>query len=108
VTRLAFGVEGGPPVLMVNHSAHIFWAGSSIADLVINCRGSQLEESWTKVHRGIPRCATLPIPLPDSAATGIAVDDRKRDRAKERFGIPADAFVILTVGIHISIRPWVI
>ena len=99
VAGLAFGVEGGPPVLLVNHSAHIFWTGSSIADMVINCRGSQLEEFWTKVYRGIPRCATLPIPLSDStSATDIIVDDQWRKKAKEKIGVPADAFVILTVG----------
>ncbi len=99
VARLAFGTEGGPPVLLVNHSAHIFWAGASITDLVINCRGSQLEESWTKVHRGIPRCATVPIPLPAATAeAGVAADDRNRQQAKEKIGVPADAFVILTVG----------
>jgi hypothetical protein len=96
VARLAFGVEGGPPVLLVNHSAHIFWAGASITDMVINCRGSKLEETWTKVYRGIPRCATIPIPLAESASA--TVDGARREKAREKIGLPTGAFVILTVG----------
>ena len=33
----AFGAKGGPPVLLVNHNAHIFWIGASFVDLVVNC-----------------------------------------------------------------------
>lgn len=96
---LAFGVGGGPPVLLVNHAAHVFWAGGSVADLVVNCRGSALEERWTVHHRGFPRCATVPIPLlgHGDGARANAPPDRVR-RRKRDLSIPEDAFVILTSG----------
>ena len=60
IAAVAFGNEGGPPVLLVNHSAHVFWVGASATDIVVNCRGSRLEEHWTRVHRGAKNCATIP------------------------------------------------
>jgi hypothetical protein len=60
IAGLAFGSPGGPPVLLVNHAAHIFWVGASLPDLVVNCRGSQLEEYWSRAHRGASTCATIP------------------------------------------------
>jgi hypothetical protein len=96
----AFGIDGGPPVLFMNHAAHVFWVGISIADLVLNMRGSQLENEWTQILRGAPRCSTLPIPLFEGAAHG---SERRqpagdKNKAKERLGIPKDAILILTVG----------
>ena len=63
VPAIAFGAAGGPPVTLVDHSAHSFWVGVSAVDLVLNCRGSTLERRWTLHHRGAARCATVPIPL---------------------------------------------
>jgi hypothetical protein len=97
---VAFGSDGGPPVLLVNHAAHIFWNGACFVDLVVNCRGSKLEESWTRIHRGIPRCATIPIPLlePADLNSERAADLNKKNQAKESIGLPKDSVVILTVG----------
>lgn len=93
ISTVAFGVSGGPPALLVNHGAHIFWTGASVVDRVVNCRGSQLEEHWTRVYRGVPRCATVPIPLapPEPPTT-------TRERARESIGVPRDALVLLTLG----------
>jgi glycosyltransferase involved in cell wall biosynthesis len=102
----AFGDEGGPPVLLVNHAAHAYWTGASIADLVVNCRGSFLERSWTIKHRGISRYVTVPIPLdegllPESPIRQTGV----RTEAREVLGLPHDSTVILTVGARFKYMP---
>ena len=73
ISAVAFGTNEGPPVLAVNHSAHTFWAGASVPDLVLNCRGSELETLWTNKYRGVARSATVPIPMvePSPATAGI-------------------------------------
>ncbi|MGC4097216.1 MAG: hypothetical protein QM706_08885 [Nitrospira sp.] len=102
----AFGTMGGPPVLFVNHAAHIFWTGISIADLVVNCRGSALEGLWT-AHRGSSRYATVPIPLLEQKALpNKEISDLElRYQAKQRIGIPTDSTVILTVGASFKYLP---
>ena len=103
----AFGTKGGPPVLLVNHAAHLFWTGASIADLVVNCRGSALEGLWTMTHRSSSRCATVPIPLEKQKvlSNGNTSDLELRHQAKKRIGIPIDSIVILTVGASYKYSP---
>ncbi len=97
VVPIAFGVNGGPPVLLVNHAAHVFWLGASVADVVLNCRGSAYEKYWTVVHRGIPRCETLPIPLP-LPRRASQFDPNKKRKAKSDLGLDPECIALLTVG----------
>jgi glycosyltransferase involved in cell wall biosynthesis len=99
ICGVAFGTPGGPPVMTVNHAAHIFWTGASIADSVLNCRGSVLEEYWTTHYRGIGRCASLPIPL-ESPTTGADAGSRaaRKCSARQRLGVGNDVLVLITVG----------
>jgi glycosyltransferase involved in cell wall biosynthesis len=99
----ALGVAGGPPVMLVNHAAHIFWVGSTVVDLVVNCRGSRLEEQWSRRHRGAP-CAAVPIPL-DEPAPGAARAADARAAARLAFGVAPDARVMLTVGAGFKFGP---
>ena len=95
---VAFGVAGGPVVLVVNHADHVFWAGCAVADLVLEIRMSG--HLWTKQLRGTDRSKILPIPLvesgtrerPDSSATA------ERQTLRKSLGIPDDAVMLLTVG----------
>ena len=99
ISGIAFGVEGGVPVMIVNHAAHIYWSCSSIADLVVNCRGSELEKEWTEHYRN-SKSAIVPIPLQevhDSAEDPTENIDRKRSVKKE-LGLPSESILILTVG----------
>jgi len=102
----ALGIDGGPPVVMVNHAAHVFWTGASVPDRVVNCRGSALERSWTERHRGIP-CVTVPIPLtlPGEATLSNPPDPELRRRARRALGIPEQSTVILTVGAAFKYWP---
>lgn len=104
----AFGIPGGPPVMLTNHSAHTFWTGASIIDLLLNCRGSALEGYWAVNYRGISRYATLPIPLSDLHPPN-AGESRGKERlntARVKLGIddPA-AIVFLTVGASFKYLP---
>ena len=103
----AFGTKDGPPVLLVNHAAHLFWIGASFVDLVVNCRGSALEEHWTSTHRGISRCATIPIPLLEPApfSSGSTSVLEMKHQAKKIIGVPTDAIAILTVGAFFKYLP---
>ena len=95
---VAFGVAGGPPVVVVNHADHVFWGGCSVADLVLDIRMSG--HLWTKRLRGIDRSVILPIPLLESdhheCPAPAALQERQALRRS--LGIPEDAIMLLTVG----------
>ena len=99
----AFGIAGGPPVMLVNHADHSFWTGCSVADLVLDIRDSG--HSLTRSVRGVDRATIVPIPLFDEQPSSD--EERKRNRAeiRKRFGIPEQATVLLTVGSPAKYRP---
>lgn len=99
----AFAADGGPPVMLVNHSAHVFWLGASFADTVLNLRGSVLEAEWTRRYRGVSHCATLPIPIDQNNEQKRGID---RPRVREELEIPQDAVVILTIGASFKYLPF--
>jgi glycosyltransferase involved in cell wall biosynthesis len=108
ISTVAFAVPGGPPVVLVNHAAHIFWLGCSIVDFVLNCRGSALEHQWTIKYRGInaERSVTLPIPLTMPAQQDSTVERAQlKKTAKEALHVPLDAKVVLTVGSTDKYKP---
>jgi hypothetical protein len=107
IAPVAFGIAGGPPVLLMNHAAHVFWTGASVADIVLNCRGSNLEIEWTHSYRGARQCATLPIPLeiPVQTAPGSVFSPEERLKAKMNLELPLDAVTLLTVGASFKYKP---
>lgn len=103
VCGAAFGSAGGPPVILVNHNAHIFWTGVSYADRIANCRGSDLEAHWTSKLRGAPRGCFVPIPIvqsPNSTDTGRsdALQPSRGVSWRASAGIPSSAVVLVSVG----------
>jgi hypothetical protein len=98
IAMAAFGVEGGPPVLFLNHADHAFWVGCAVADLVVDIRSSG--HLWTNNCRGVDRASILPIPLSpgDGAKDGGPTRQEERDALRARFNVPKDATVFLTVG----------
>ena len=104
VAATAFGVPGGPPVMLVNHAAHLCATGVRSADIVLNCRGSWLEQTWTALHRGARRHATVPIPLEEAEAsseTALPV----RAATREALGLGLGQVVTLTLGAHFKFSP---
>lgn len=99
VCGAAFGVADGPPVLLVNHAAHLGSTGAGFADAIADVRGSWLEQTWTAVHRGARRHAPVPIPL-EEAAPHPEGAQAARAHARQALGIPGTAPVALTLGAH--------
>ena len=105
LSPVAFGAAGGPPVMMVNHAAHLFWLGAATTDLVLNCRGSALERHWTEVYRGIPRSATVPIPLVDPCSAPAGAGEGQGVETRRRLGVPPGRLLILTSGDAYKFAP---
>jgi hypothetical protein len=91
-------VEGGPPVIYVNHADHEFWVGGAIADLVLDIRESGQE--WTRWHRDIPRTRILPVPLEEDLLLtgGVEKTAALRCETRDRLGIGKNELVFLTIG----------
>ncbi len=99
VPVLAFAASGErPPVVLVNHADHVFWLGTSIADLVLCFRRSGLV--LAQGRRGIhpDRLVQVPLPLPHLARRmGIA-------DAKDELAISSDNVVLLTIAKDYKFR----
>jgi len=100
IPTLAFGVAGGPPVLLLNHADHLFWMGAAISDQVINLR--EASRDLCERLRGVDRNAMLPIPL--SAPVDDSNQVSARSKLRERLGIPANVLVLLTIGSAFKYR----
>jgi glycosyltransferase involved in cell wall biosynthesis len=102
ICGVAFGIPGGPPTILVNHAAHIYWNGISTVDQIANCRGSELELRWSSAYRGAgaTRNSIIPIPLEDfsSLEESLASRDRYRICARRELKISDDRVVVVTVG----------
>lgn len=100
VPALAFGVAGGPPVLLLNHADHAFWVGAAAADCVIDIRDSGL--ALSKRLRGARASALLPVPLDDRGPA-----PRDRAPAAARLANPSAMqrdLVLLTIGRMVKYR----
>jgi hypothetical protein len=94
---VAFGVEGGPPVVLYNHADEVFWLGVSIADVVLDLH--PLGQSQTLKRRGVQTSKILPIPLnePPQAFS--------YEGAREQLGIKPSTTFLLTVGRECKYLP---
>jgi hypothetical protein len=87
---LAFGVDGGPPVILFNHSDFAFWLGASVADVVADYRTVGQQLSWNR--RGIRNSTILPIPLSDPGSAP------RSETARRELGVNSEGTVLLTIG----------
>lgn len=95
--NVAFGAEGGPPVILYNHADDVFWLGVSIADVVADLHPSaQLQ---TISRRGARISKILPIPLnePPQPLSYVV--------AREQLGIKPSTTVLLTVARECKYLP---
>ena len=98
IAPVAFGVPGGPPVIMVNHADHAFWIGRGVVDLLLDIRESG--HSWSLQNRAISRAEIVPIPLSELDTKTADASWRRESRrtVRRELGIPAEAVVLLTIG----------
>lgn len=94
---IAFGANGGPPVLFLNHADHAFTLGMSVADLVVELRDAG--QLVSKARRYSPPSGMLPIPL----KVPPALQDKQL--AKQTLGIGADKIVFLTIATPYKLVP---
>ncbi len=87
---VAFGIDGGPPIIFCNHADHAFWLGGSIADVVVDYHSSGCLLS--EKRRGKFGSRILPIPLLKSNHKLRNVVVRKE------LGLSDDEVMLLTVG----------
>ncbi len=90
VPIVAFAVPECPPVAILNHADHLFWMGSSVADMVINLRTAGAK--YTENRRFVSCNHILPIPLKDPA------DEIPREAARRILGIAENQVVLLSIG----------
>ena len=90
VPTVAFAVTDCPPVALLNHADHVFWLGSTVADLVINLRTAG--SVHTAMRRFVSTNTVLPIPLADHQGRV------SRQDARQALGVPEEHVVLLSVG----------
>lgn len=95
--NVAFGIEGGPPVLFLNHADDVFWLGVSIADVVLDIHPSAKEQSLKR--RAVKNVRILPIPLNQPAQAC------SYETARQQLGIKPNTTVLLTVGRECKYLP---
>lgn len=92
------GMEERPPILLVNHSDHVFWVGAGFVDLVVNTRRSGLELCVSRRGIGSERNALMPLCLQAMTRT------LSRASAKKAIGLPEDSVVLLTIARAVKYR----
>jgi len=97
VPMVAFATHECPPVVLVDHADHLFWLGSSVADIVINLRTAGSKHALER--RFASRSTVIPIPLLDRQGNISRCD------ARQLLGIEKDQVVLLSVGRAIKYRP---
>jgi hypothetical protein len=95
---VAFGIEGGPPVILFNHADHVFWLGTSVADVVADFR--PLGQRLTLTRRGIGNSRILPIPI-------LKVNSGSSyESVRKQLGIKSDMTMLLTIGNSYKYTPF--
>ena len=90
IPTVAFGVEGGPPVVLCNHADHAFWLGASVADVVVDYHPSG--GALSVERRGTVASKLLPIPLTKS------VPPPQKSDVRSELGFGKNETVLLTIG----------
>ncbi len=98
VPTVAFGVDGGPPILFVNHADHAFWLGTSIADFIADYHSSAT--TLSRRRRGRNNSKILPIPLTPINPSASSVVDKKT------LGLNDEDVILLTIAREEKFYPF--
>lgn len=99
---VAFGRDGGPPVLLVNHADHLFWPGTATADLILEFR--EIGRQWTRKYRGSQRSVILPLPLEATPPLTQAGTSAQQE-ARRRLSWPESGVMLLAVASEYKFEP---
>ena len=97
IPSIAFGTDGGPPIILLNHADHVFWFGASVADMIADIRPAG--QDVTRKRRGTKRSMLLPIPMVESAAKYT------REEARQKLGIDEHAVLLVSIGASHKYTP---
>ncbi|HKY26618.1 MAG TPA: glycosyltransferase [Pyrinomonadaceae bacterium] len=97
VPIVAFGSDDCPPVALMNHADHVFWLGTSIADIVLNIRG--FADRISETRRFAKKSFLLPVPL------SIPALSVTKPEARRLLNIPEDQIVLLTISTPYKFTP---
>ncbi len=101
---VAFGTKSFiNPVILFNHSDHLFWLGVSIADVVADI----CYNDYTTTRRKSKNAYFLGIPpIQDNHERKYSeVASSTKKKIREELGIPINAFVIITCGNSNKFKP---
>jgi hypothetical protein len=97
VPIIAFAVDGGPPIILLNHADHLFWYGSSIADLVADLR--PMAQQLTLQKRKVANSQLLPIPL-------LPKKKLNRSLCRKELQLPDDKIILLAIATSYKFKPY--
>jgi len=91
------GMHSPPPVIFMDHAAHVFWLGVTISCQVLSMSAILLES-----RRGIPKAhiGWAPLPMDFSRLDAPAAID-----ARAALGIPAEAVLLMSCGSGYKYQP---
>ena len=83
----------GPAVVFEEHADHLFWLGTSVADVVTNGRAAGRRVNVERRQVAPERVVALPVPVPPFERS------LTRAEAKRRLGISPSTPVLLTIAV---------
>jgi hypothetical protein len=98
VIALARG-SGSPPVILINHADHVFWLGTTVADVLSNMRESG--RRLAAARRGVDAAHSLVMARP-LMPHGRAMS---RAEAKRELGVHPDQVLLVTAADASKYRP---
>lgn len=103
IPSIAFATNNLPPVLFFNHADHLFWVGTSVIDILLQIRESNIE--LDKKRRKIEKQQLyLPIPILDFENPLGA--DNKYLTARKQLAIEHQEIVLLSTGNEYKFKPF--
>ncbi|WP_425060460.1 hypothetical protein SCACP_11740 [Sporomusa carbonis] len=97
IPPIAFGIDGGPPVIFVNHADHAFSIGMNAADLVAEHRA--IGQLITLTRRNTTKSYILPISLKRPQQL------QDKQKSKKVLGISEERIVLLTIATPYKVVP---
>ena len=95
---VAFGETGGPPVIFMNHADHVFWLGSSVADIVADWR--LVGQKITLTRRGVKNSKILPLPITKRESSF------NRESIRKNLGISDEQIVLFSATAEYKFTPF--